>query len=199
LDPVERDRQILSLRTQVEMLARRQSRRLQSKGVTFEDLVSAAWVGAIQAVDRFDPGQGFQLATFAERRISGAIADELRRRDHLGREHRRKVKAGQLPDVKVLPFRSKADIFRVRKSAKDDLERMDPADPRTLTSAALEASVDVGQIIGRANLRARELQIVRRCLLEGESQKEFSRREGIGESRTSQICTKAMTKLREAA
>lgn len=57
-----------------------------------QDLSSAATVGLIHAVDRFDPERGVLFKTFAEQHIRGAILDELRSLDVLSRTMREKYK-----------------------------------------------------------------------------------------------------------
>lgn len=57
-----------------------------------QDLLSAATVGLIHAVDRFDPDRGVLFKTFAEQHIRGAILDELRSLDVLSRTMRDKYK-----------------------------------------------------------------------------------------------------------
>lgn len=53
-----------------------------------EDLEGAALLGLAQAIHRFDPQRGLELGTFATPRIRGAIQDEIRRSDMLGRTFR---------------------------------------------------------------------------------------------------------------
>lgn len=42
-----------------------------------DDLVSAGTIGLIEAVDRYDPNRGVTFATFAYRRIRGAVIEEI--------------------------------------------------------------------------------------------------------------------------
>lgn len=58
--------------------------------VSRDDLKSAAMVGLIDAASRFDPKRGVLFKTFAERRIRGAIYDEVRRMDWFSRSMREK-------------------------------------------------------------------------------------------------------------
>lgn len=53
-----------------------------------EDLVSTAMVGLVEAAERFDATRGEPFVAFAERRIRGAVLDELRRGDILPRRKR---------------------------------------------------------------------------------------------------------------
>lgn len=54
------------------------SRRTHSD-VEFEDYLQLARVGLVEAVDRFDPGQGAQFETFASKRVQGAVLNGLTR------------------------------------------------------------------------------------------------------------------------
>ncbi|HSS09973.1 MAG TPA: sigma-70 family RNA polymerase sigma factor, partial [Acidimicrobiales bacterium] len=56
-------------------LAYRLARKFTGRGEPFEDLLQVAFVGLIQAVDRFDPDAGVRLTSFAVPTILG----ELRR------------------------------------------------------------------------------------------------------------------------
>ncbi|TMC69326.1 MAG: sigma-70 family RNA polymerase sigma factor [Chloroflexi bacterium] len=55
-----------------------------------DDLESAALIGLIDAVDRFDPERGVPFEGYASLRIRGAVLDEVRRVDELGRADRRR-------------------------------------------------------------------------------------------------------------
>ena len=46
-----------------------------------DDMLSAAMAGLLDAAGRYDAGQGVQFRTFAEKRIRGAVLDEVRRMD----------------------------------------------------------------------------------------------------------------------
>jgi RNA polymerase sigma factor for flagellar operon FliA len=59
---------------------------------SLEDIVSYAYEGLIDSVEKFQPDMGYQFPTYAVRRISGAILDGLRKEDPLPRSARKKVK-----------------------------------------------------------------------------------------------------------
>jgi RNA polymerase sigma factor for flagellar operon FliA len=59
---------------------------------SIEDIVSYAYEGLIDSVEKFDPTMGYQFPTYAVRRISGAILDGLRKEDPLPRSARKRVK-----------------------------------------------------------------------------------------------------------
>ena len=52
-----------------------------------DDLVSAGTIGLIEAVDRYDPTRGVTFASFAYRRIRGAMIDEISRLGPSGGSH----------------------------------------------------------------------------------------------------------------
>jgi RNA polymerase sigma factor FliA len=58
-----------------------------------DDLESAAVIGLIDAVDRFEPERGVPFEGYASLRIRGAVLDEVRRVDELGRADRRRQRA----------------------------------------------------------------------------------------------------------
>ena len=58
--------------------------------LTRDDMTSAAMMGLIDAVNRFDESRGILFKTFAEHRIRGAIFDEVRKMDWFSRTLREK-------------------------------------------------------------------------------------------------------------
>jgi RNA polymerase sigma factor for flagellar operon FliA len=56
-----------------------------------EELCSFGTFGLIDAIERWDASAGFQFATYATRRIQGAIIDELRHEDFLPKRLRARV------------------------------------------------------------------------------------------------------------
>ncbi|RJS95147.1 RNA polymerase sigma factor FliA [Salinisphaera sp. Q1T1-3] len=57
--------------------------------VDLDDLIQAGTVGLLDALERFETGQGATFATYASQRVHGAMIDELRSRDWLPRSVRR--------------------------------------------------------------------------------------------------------------
>src|SRR5437870_13500413 len=62
----------------VEALARRMASSMPNS-IDIGDLVQDGVLGLIDAAHRFDEGRGIKFETFAERRVRGAMVDELRR------------------------------------------------------------------------------------------------------------------------
>jgi len=74
----------------VTIVARRFAQRARSVDA-IEELCSFGRFGLIDAVERWDASAGFQFATYATKRIQGAIIDELRREDFLPKRLRARV------------------------------------------------------------------------------------------------------------
>ena len=109
----------------VTIVAKRFARRSRSvDGV--EELCSFGTFGLIDAIERWDASAGFQFATYATRRIQGAIIDELRHED-------------------FLPKRLRARV-QVYHATRDDLESTLRRTP-TIREIAAELGVEVAEAI----------------------------------------------------
>jgi RNA polymerase sigma factor FliA len=85
-----RNRLVIFYAPLVTIVAKRFARRSRSTdGV--EELCSFGTFGLIDAIERWDASPGFQFATYATRRIQGAIIDELRHEDFLPKRLRARV------------------------------------------------------------------------------------------------------------
>lgn len=60
--------------------------------IEYDDLVNYGIIGLMDAIEKFDPNQGWLFKTYALRRIRGAIADELRELDWVPRQIRKRAK-----------------------------------------------------------------------------------------------------------
>ena len=83
----ERDRLVTEHVGMAKRIALRVARRLPD-GITKDDMIGAAYLGLTQAAERFDASRGESFVAFAEKRIRGAVYDELRRGDILPRRMR---------------------------------------------------------------------------------------------------------------
>ena len=75
-------------------LARYTAERLKGKlpqCVDIQEMISAGWIGLINAVDKFDPNRGILFETYCSMRIRGAILDDLRSSDWVPRLIRSKA------------------------------------------------------------------------------------------------------------
>lgn len=84
----KRQEQLLLWRSLVYKLASQMIVRLPAN-VELIDLIQVGMIGLNESFDRFDPDQGVSFSTFATQRIRGAILDELRAADWMGRLSRR--------------------------------------------------------------------------------------------------------------
>ena len=87
----ERERVIEEFLPIIKHLAFKVSRGFDDAGIT-EDLISSGVLGLLEAMEKFDPGRGIKLNTYAYLRIRGAMVDELRKRDWFPRSARTKAK-----------------------------------------------------------------------------------------------------------
>jgi RNA polymerase sigma factor for flagellar operon FliA len=77
----------------VRIIARRMMR-IVPASISRDDLEGAGYVGLVQASRKFKPEMGYKFATYAGRRIRGAMLDWLRHMDWVPRLERQRVKAG---------------------------------------------------------------------------------------------------------
>jgi RNA polymerase sigma factor for flagellar operon FliA len=88
-DVRERNRLVTMHASLVQHIAYEKARELPPR-CDVDDLVSAGFIGLIQAIERWDPTRGVGLVSFAWSRIHGAIVDELRVHDWAPRRLRRR-------------------------------------------------------------------------------------------------------------
>lgn len=76
----------------VQKLARQMMAKLPAS-VEIDDLIQVGMLGLNEALSRFDASLGIQFETFATQRVRGAMLDELRSTDRLGRDARQQMRA----------------------------------------------------------------------------------------------------------
>lgn len=86
----EREAMIVKYTYLVNHIANKMARRLPPS-VMKDELLSAGYLGLIDAVDKYDTSKNVNLKTYAQYRIKGAILDELRSMDWYSRSMRKKV------------------------------------------------------------------------------------------------------------
>ncbi len=91
----DRNRLVLFYSPLVRLVANRVARGVRPFQ-SVEEICSSGQLGLINAVERYDPKEGFQFATYATIRIQGAIIDELRRDDILPKRMRARVRTYQV-------------------------------------------------------------------------------------------------------
>lgn len=96
LSEAERERLITDHIEMARRIALRLARNT-SMATERDDVVSVAMMGLVESANRYEPRNGEPFGAFAQRRIRGAVLDELRRRDVLPRRVRKRVKqAGEV-------------------------------------------------------------------------------------------------------
>ena len=188
--------------------------------IALDDLRSAASVGLVEAAHRFDATRGEPFVAFAEPRIRGAILDELRRGDVLGRHGRRAARElgqtiaklegelGRRPEddevAAALGLTLAAYHDRLELTATTPPVELTPAIERRLRDdRAPDAALIHDELVRRvttalAALAPRELEIMHLYHVVSLSYVEIGQRLGISESRVCQLRGRAIARLREA-
>ncbi len=112
-------------------LVRRLAHHLIAKlpaSVQIDDLIQAGLIGLMDAISRFEEGQGAQFETYASQRIRGAMLDELRSADWMPRgirQAQRKLEAATLKaEQKLGRSPSEKDIAEVLGVSLEEYQTM---------------------------------------------------------------------------
>jgi len=81
---------VVELSPLVKVIAQRIAKRMPPH-IDVDDLISAGLIGLLDAFDKFDTAKSNNFRKYAEVRIKGAILDEVRSMDPMGRGFRRKA------------------------------------------------------------------------------------------------------------
>jgi RNA polymerase sigma factor for flagellar operon FliA len=183
-----------------------------------DDLVSAAYLGLVQASRTYDPDKGVPFETFAARRVMGAVFDQLRSYDMVSRAVRRSAR-------EVSAYEQAFMARHTRRPTVDEVAdalEMSPARVRTARQAVTAALVEydhsdgvaadqisteelvedramVDTIVNLIGLLPERLQmVVRGTYLDGMTLRAVADRLGVTESRACQIRSEALLLIREA-
>ena len=155
-----------------------------------DDLESAALIGLIDAVDRFQPERGVPFEGYASLRIRGAVLDEVRRVDELGRADRRRQReaAAQGEEGSYLGTVSLDELIENGYHGgveQDELaERYEAEDLRMRVRSAM------------ACLPPRQREVLERYYGQSLTLRETGARMGISEARACQLHGRAIQNLR---
>jgi RNA polymerase sigma factor FliA len=146
-----------------------------------DDIASAAMIGLIAAVDRFDHRRGVPFEAYASLRIRGAVVDELRRVDERGRADRRSESAALAVSLDAL-----LESGAHQGPVVDDgfSERHEQEDLKTRIQNAL----------GR--LPARQREVIARYYGDELTLREAGAKMGVSEARACQLHGRAIQNLR---
>jgi RNA polymerase sigma factor for flagellar operon FliA len=192
------------------------------KTVDTGDLVSAGVFGLMNAIDRFDPSQGFKFETYAVPRIRGAILDGLRALDWVPRSVRSRSRSvqdaiarlehefGRTPTDEEIATDLNITVEELEKWLADIAAgSVGPLDHVAMDNAPAEADAQLqpGRAMEEGELRdamrseisrlpEREQAILILYYEDGLTLAEIGDALGVTESRVSQIHTKAVLQLR---
>lgn len=200
-------------------MARRISLKMVRGGgprVCREDAVAAAMLGLTEAADRFDPTRGEPFVAFAEKRIRGAVLDELRRGDFLPRRVRRmarrasevrgELEAAGLPitdEAVAAALGVTADEYRdhIAPLADAGVSPLDAVAEVTCAWPSPAAEAETRQVMTRAmaavdDLPAREAKILAMHYGDDLPYRAIASELGLTASRVCQLHTRAIEKIR---
>ncbi len=192
------------------------------KTVDTGDLVSAGVFGLMNAIDKFDPSQGFKFETYAVPRIRGAILDGLRALDWVPRSVRSRSRSvqdaiaqlehelGRTPTDEEIASELQISVEELEKWLTDIAAgAVGPLDHVAMDNAPAEADAHLqpGRAMEEGELRdamrteisrlpEREQAILILYYEDGLTKSEIGDALGVTESRVSQIHTKAVLQLR---
>lgn len=215
-----REKLILAHVDMARRIAVRVGRRVPDS-VREDDLVAAAMLGLAEAADRFDETRGQPFVAFAEKRIRGAVLDELRRGDLMSRRARARSRAvgatiqqlertlGRSPEdtevaaalgVTVDAYREELEgLAHVGCVPLDDLTIERLADAGDGPRTAAERGQLAGQLAGALRaLPERDALILNLYYVEELSYAEIGRLLGVTESRVCQLHSRSLARLRAA-
>lgn len=162
----------------VRILAHCMRKRLP-QWVRAEDLISAGYLGLVECAPRFDGRCKF--ATFAHKRILGAMKDYLRGEDLLTKEERL---SGDVIERSEVPFETRIHAI-----------------PESLHNVRrLDAGIDARRRIDKLRrIDFRAAHVTEQRFLRERTLIDIGREIGVNESRACQICIAAIAKMRAAA
>jgi RNA polymerase sigma factor for flagellar operon FliA len=157
-----------------------------------DDVESAALIGLIDAVDRYDPERGIPFEGYAGLRIRGAVLDELRSLDDHTRSERQRARttvADTDPEIGAYGATLSLDMLletgdRDWAAEDDTTERYEDQDMRTRVESALEC------------LPPRQREVLARYYGDSLTLRESALRMGISEARACQLHGRAIVNLR---
>ncbi|MFO0625697.1 MAG: sigma-70 family RNA polymerase sigma factor [Polyangiales bacterium] len=212
------ERYLPRIRRHAARIARRLPRHVQ-----VGDLVSAGFVGLVDAFMKFDVGRMESFDAYVDHRIRGAILDELRAHDPLTRDQRifaRRLatarqsaanETGGTPDevevarvlgITVMQYRAQVERMAATaarsEAAPYDEESVEASDPTHDRPDELAEQHEQRSRIAAAmdRLPARKREVLRMHYDEGRTLREIGEHLGVTESRVSQIHSEAVMRLR---
>jgi RNA polymerase sigma factor for flagellar operon FliA len=221
-DP-ERDRLIAEHVDMARRIAQRVGRRVPAH-LREEDLVSAAMIGLAEAADRYDAARGEPFVAFAEKRVRGAVLDELRRGDILPRRVRtdaRKVgktiarleqtlgrppvdeEVAEALGVTLDVYRESLESLTTVSFVEFDQVAIDNDGPGANDNEYPVAQLERRELVTRlreaiGSLQERDAQVLSLYYVEELSYADVAEVLGVSESRVCQLHARALARLKAA-
>ena len=187
---------------------------------SFEEYVSAGYLGLVEAAERFDPRQGTSFKNYAFLRIRGAIIDSIRKSSDISGEAYRQARAFEaIQDIREeelleesqenSPISNKetlartlvhvakgALVFRISMSS-EELEDIPDEESEDNPEKILSLKQDLKEIRKNlATLSEKERLIIEEYYFKDKSFTEIAREyEGMSKSWVSRLHTRALSKL----
>jgi RNA polymerase sigma factor for flagellar operon FliA len=157
-----------------------------------DDIESAAVLGLIDAVDRYDPDRGVPFEGYAGLRIRGAVLDELRRLDDHTRDERRRARIVVADtDPEIGAYGAVLSLDLLLESGDRDWAADDETDDR-YESQDMRARVEYAL----RSLPTRQREVLARYYGDSLTLRESAARMGISEARACQLHGRAIVNLR---
>lgn len=200
--------------------------RFAQRGEELDDLNQVALIGLLKAVDRFDPGRGAELTTFATATILGELKRHLRDRGWSVRLPRRihdlHLRAQQSIDELTQELGRSPTLpeiaARIECPVEDVVEALDagglrhnasleaplsPGEDTSLTSRLGAGDRNLAEVDGRvtlspllARLPERQRQILNLRFVVGCSQTEIASLVGVSQMQVSRLLSRSLSQLR---
>ncbi len=136
----ERTQQIRALLPLVRVLAKRIARMIPH--VDVDDLIGEGCVGAIRAVDTYDPTRGVPLRSYAKRVVAGAILNGVRSVDPVSERVRRTLRRADAKRMRLAGERG-------AMPTNAELEAGDPALRRARAAAARRIPISLESVTAK--------------------------------------------------
>lgn len=219
------DEMVKECRTMISVYVSRYDKRTPSH-IERDDIEGAAYVGLMEAAEKFDPSRGSKFTTFAGHRIQGAILDHLRSLDWVPRQTRQRSNeavrayraaeqaAGDTPDPQDVAELAGLSIEEYWKVEAETLQRMYSFDCEwTVDGTTLSELVgDTGAVNPERQAYARkfleraleglndaERTVITGTHVTGYTLREIANELGVTEGRACQLRTSAREKMQRLA
>lgn len=189
------------------------------KHILLDDLIQCGIVGLVEAARRFQFSQGVQFQTFANRRIRGAIIDDLRKNDELPRslqseaqrlqktisfleqENGRSahdVEIAQAMDISIAEYEDLLQAMNIHfMLSTDDIELVNDEPSHSEEPEFQFAKDEIKQFLSAqlSTLPGKEKMVLSLYYNEELNFKQIGEVLGVSESRISQLHAQALTRL----